>query len=69
MTRTCASCQRFPIAALRADGNGQCEGYERPARFDDRFCVLYNRAADVVARRPLVVRLMQLTEAQERKDV
>lgn len=56
---TCSSCASFPRAALEADGQGQCEAYERPAEWSDGFCVLYNRATDVAARRPLVAKLME----------
>lgn len=58
--QTCASCESFPRAALEADGKGQCEAYEQPASWNDGFCVLYNRAKDVAARRPLVAKLMEL---------
>lgn len=58
---TCASCASFPRSALEADGQGQCEAYERPAEWNDGFCVLYNRAKDAdVARRPLVAKLMEV---------
>lgn len=58
---TCASCNKFDIAQAEQNaGLGTCSGYERPAGYADRFCVLYVRAKDLERRKAAVVRLNQM---------
>lgn len=64
MTRpipTCASCEKFPVAALEADGAGTCSIYERPAKWNDSAagCPLHDRAQDHKLRFNLVKLLFQ----------
>lgn len=61
--RMCASCREFPTEALKTDGHGQCAGFDRPAAWNDSFCVLYVRTKYMEERRPLVAKLMQEREA------
>lgn len=38
---TCASCTRFPRAALEGDGRGFCSGWDEQRSFDYPACVLH----------------------------
>lgn len=64
--KPCGSCARFPKEALENGGMGTCEGFDRPAAWDDTHCPLYNRAHDATARWTLIKRLM--TQPQEEND-
>lgn len=65
-TETCASCARFPLrAAGENKGVAQCEGFDRPANFDDRACVLYLQAKDRDARRAIVIQLMAQRDGKD----
>jgi hypothetical protein len=57
----CAFCKRFPLthASIERDGVERCEGWERPAAWDDSnsACVLFGLAKDEVARKGIVKNL------------
>jgi hypothetical protein len=54
---TCASCSRFPIAALERNAPGECEIFEQWTTHCQSACVLYEAAPDKEARRAVVQRL------------
>lgn len=59
---TCASCQRFPLDSVDAGGAALCAIREKPERFDNPACVLYEQASDHQQRRATVAKLKQTAQ-------
>lgn len=54
----CASCAAFPLAAsVKAGGVAPCAIRQQPQGWNDRACVLYERAKDVSERREIFITL------------
>lgn len=65
-TDKCASCDQYPIAdAIKNGGAVQCATRSEVYRWDDRACVLHNRAPDVRARRDVVKVLAKMDQQQK----
>lgn len=65
-TDTCASCREFPLEdSMAHGGRAECRPRERPAVWNDRACVLYERDKNI---RPRKVLVMQLHNEQQPKD-
>lgn len=64
----CASCSQYRIDDALRDGRALCTIRAEPYRWDSRACVIYNRAADINRRAPLVKQLMGTTQLQQEKE-
>jgi len=69
--KMCASCARWALEAAseeqRAAGMAQCTGYDRPEQWNEPFCVLYNPASNLNARRGWVLEFRAAQQQQESK--
>lgn len=54
----CASCKSFPLAdAVEAGGEALCGSFDRGEKWNNRACILYERAGDINARKSMVIQL------------
>jgi hypothetical protein len=58
--RYCNSCREFPLeASMKSGGVAECASWQRPANWNDEYCILHVPAADLTQRRNLVIQLMK----------